>query len=67
VRKLLHERLKAVLPELDETYKDRRQMIYMCICGLGTNDPDWLWDHISQNPEQHRERFPWWDLRPVSA
>jgi hypothetical protein len=42
-------------------------MICMCICGLGTDNRDRLWDHISQNPAEHWERFPWWDLRSASA
>ena len=34
-------------------------MIRICQCGLATNDPGLLEDHLSQYG--HRERVPWWD------
>jgi hypothetical protein len=34
-------------------------MIRMCQCGLATDDPGLLADHLSQYG--HRERVPWWD------
>ena len=34
-------------------------VIRMCQCGLATDDPGLLEDHLRQCG--HRERVPWWD------
>ncbi len=31
--------------------------IYMCSCGFGTDDPEWLQDHLFEHPS-HCERQP---------
>lgn len=37
------------------------QMILLCSCGFGTDDPDMMDDHAEDYPG-HDERFRWWNL-----
>lgn len=44
---------------VQQATRERTAVIRICQCGLATDDPGLLEDHLSQYG--HRERVPWWD------
>jgi hypothetical protein len=51
---LIQNHLSALNTELAERRARGHLAIYLCSCGFGTDDPDWLDGHLFDYPGHHR-------------